>query len=497
MYQRIWDRNINGIREEVVRLWHQRNIQDHIYNRPDASEEEAEEKEKEDASKQEEYATREEDVSRQNKRDGKQHEDVSTPLECEKISRMDTVVLASNDYLRFSEDLSDCARTDVDERDNDDKSRQQRTPNINQLDLSREKVKRNGNLHENVPRMLDRGGINEMENSVLERNDSLSILEDISDFSALENNDDDRLDKDYSANERDTDHSDDEYSDSVDDDDTGDHDDLSHDDDKDSFHMENNAKMFRPKVHARVKACFSRTRGEFEIRHEFGLLHPDTQKINVAVMRVFLKKDLPSKTSIKCPLSFYGERQNKYCYVMYASCKYAECAQRFKFDIAHYPLMPLTIFVYSTDKSEELHPEDKKIHYHLGAQCRNTAKEKLETVMPRKFELDVISKTDVELARAGNMQELRSLNVYQKARSEVNCQYDLQLVSLDLQDLMQFRVNERALSNPYLQHASELNATMFLELTIRAIGPENILSGDATGNCCRAPSCGEYKRILY
>ena len=79
------------------------------------------------------------------------------------------------------------------------------------------------------------------------------------------------------------------------------------------------------------------------------------------------------------------------------------------------------------------------------------------------------------------MQELRSLHVYQKAKSEVNCQYDLTLKSLDLQDLMQLRVNERNPSDPYLRHASDLNAAMFSEETIKLVGPGRILRADATG----------------
>ena len=74
---------------------------------------------------------------------------------------------------------------------------------------------------------------------------------------------------------------------------------------------------------------------------------------------------------------------------------------------------------------------------------------------------------------------------------------DVKLKSNDLSDLMQFRVIEKTLSDPYLQHGSDLNARMFSERTIRAIGPGKILRGDATGTCCRAPENGDYKCILY
>ena len=180
---------------------------------------------------------------------------------------------------------------------------------------------------------------------------------------------------------------------------------------------------------------------------------------------------------------------------MYA--KYVECAQRFKFDIPHNnPLVPLTIFVYSTDTSDEVHPTDEKLYYPLRGQERRDVQEKLASTMPRNFELDVIHGTDVDLALVGNMQELRPLHVYQKARSEINCKYDLTLQSLDLQDLMQLRANESTHRDPFLRHASDLNATMYSEDTIRAVGSKRIVRDDATGNCCRAPPGMNHKRVL-
>lgn len=121
---------------------------------------------------------------------------------------------------------------------------------------------------------------------------------------------------------------------------------------------------------------------------------------------------------------------------------------------------------------------------------------KIATTMPRKFEIDQVNITERELVQAGNMQELRSLNVYQKARSEENSKYDLTLQSLDLQDLMQLCVMEKSLSDPYLRYASDSNATMFSESTLRAVGPGRTLRGDATGNCCRTPAGLDSKLFL-
>ena len=109
--------------------------------------------------------------------------------------------------------------------------------------------------------------------------------------------------------------------------------------------------------------------------------------------------------------------------------------------------MPLTIFIYSTECSDKIHPQDTQFYYQLRGQERKVVQEKLANIIPRKYELEVINKKVIDLARSGNMQELKTLNVYQKARSEVNCQYDLILHSLDLQDLMQLWVVERSLSD--------------------------------------------------
>ena len=62
---------------------------------------------------------------------------------------------------------------------------------------------------------------------------------------------------------------------------------------------------------------------------------------------------------------------------------------------------------------------------------------------------------------------------------------------------MQLRVVERSLSDPYRRYASDVDAIMFCEETIRSIGPGKILRGDATGNCCRAIAGLDCKRISF
>ena len=160
--------------------------------------------------------------------------------------------------------------------------------------------------------------------------------------------------------------------------------------------------------------------------------------------------------------------------------------------------MPTTVFVYSTDYSDEIHPSDKKLYYPLRGEDRKEAQERLRHMMPRVYEIEAMNAIDENIARAGNMQELRHLAVYQKARSEDKFKYDLTLKSLDLQDVIQLWVEENATSDPYLRHVElPLNVTMFSKTKLHAAGPGNIGRLDATRNCCGEPSLLNCKRILY
>lgn len=72
-------------------------------------------------------------------------------------------------------------------------------------------------------------------------------------------------------------------------------------------------------------------------------------------------------------------------------------------------------------------------------------------MLPRQYQLNEIDKIDPDVARAGNMQSLRHLRIYQKVKSETNCKYDLLLKSLELQDIIQLWIEENKLKNPFFR----------------------------------------------
>lgn len=123
--------------------------------------------------------------------------------------------------------------------------------------------------------------------------------------------------------------------------------------------------------------------------------------------------------------------------------------------------------------------------------------------MPRQYQLSCIPKIDDDVARFGNMQELRHLRVLQKVRSETNCRFDLRLKSLELQDLNQLLLEESKSNDPYFRNLTlnastqSIHASMYSINTLRTVGPGKISRTDATGNCCAHPSYWITKRILY
>ena len=152
---------------------------------------------------------------------------------------------------------------------------------------------------------------------------------------------------------------------------------------------------------------------------------------------------LPTELNITCTLRFYGFRKNKDFYVMYGLCRYKSHAQRFKFDINYSDNGQVTLFVYSDVAVEVIHDEPRH-DYQLTQKV-------LQAVKPKEMHLEVGRETNKELAADGNMQNLKLLSTFQKAKSEQNCKYDLRLKSNHIGDLMQQCCDDRKTSDPYLQ----------------------------------------------
>ena len=114
--------------------------------------------------------------------------------------------------------------------------------------------------------------------------------------------------------------------------------------------------------------------------------------------------------------------------------------------------------------------------------------------------LELGRETNKELAADGNMQNLKLLSTFQKAKSEQNCKYDLRLKSNHIGDLMQQCCNDRKTSDPYLQRVGiPVFAMMYSKNQLHLIESKKlwVLHLDATGSVVREPDSEDCKRILY
>ncbi|XP_048512535.1 uncharacterized protein LOC125501306 [Athalia rosae] len=119
---------------------------------------------------------------------------------------------------------------------------------------------------------------------------------------------------------------------------------------------------------------------------------------------------------------------------------------------------------------------------------------------PRDYQLQVESSLDSALAADGNMQDLRRLYIYQKAKSEDNCKNDLALNSGDLSDVFQLWMVQAKEKDPYLRYVSlPLTAMMFTEAQLEIIEKSKgtVVHLDTTGSVVRKPPHLNYKRIYY
>lgn len=137
--------------------------------------------------------------------------------------------------------------------------------------------------------------------------------------------------------------------------------------------------------------------------------------------------------------------------------------------------METTIFISSTDHSNEEHCIENTENYHLRQKERLELREKLKNIKPRKYQLEVENTIDKYVANSGNMQKARSLNVYQKARGEELSKYDLTLKSMELQDLNQLWIEENHTSDPFLRNIElPMSVIMYNEEKLQVIGPGKI-----------------------
>lgn len=259
-----------------------------------------------------------------------------------------------------------------------------------------------------------------------------------------------------------------------------------------------NTDVARPHVSKQMKTKYCENRGELRLPFNVDILIPGSNDLDPENLRLLIRDTLQSSRNIKCRMTFGTLRKNKRNHVLYSICRANDCRQKFKFDIvAEWPL-ETTIFISSTNHSDEIHCRKEDTNYQVRQKERLKLRQELKNIEPRLYQLYVIDTIDKYTASSGNMQKARSLSVYQKARSEEASKYDLTLSSMELQDLNQLWLEENKMRDPFLRYIElPLSIVMYNEEKLVIIGPGKALRADATGNCCGQPTFIEAKRVYY
>ena len=119
---------------------------------------------------------------------------------------------------------------------------------------------------------------------------------------------------------------------------------------------------------------------------------------------------LPKEFKITCTLRFYSYKRNKDFDVIYSICIYKSHSQRFQFHNSYSDNGPITLFVYSKVAREVIHDEPRH-SYRLAGKAQEETQKVLQTVKPREIHLEIVRKMNKELARDGNLQNLKLLKV--------------------------------------------------------------------------------------
>ncbi|KAK5649972.1 hypothetical protein RI129_001001 [Pyrocoelia pectoralis] len=212
--------------------------------------------------------------------------------------------------------------------------------------------------------------------------------------------------------------------------------------------------------------------------------------------RTQLKNLLVTK-QIFCVLSFRGIHFRQNNYVDYAVCKYNGC-RKFKFISYFTKGSSLQTKVYSTSSSIN-HSGNPKF-YHLKGQERKELKKLLIHQHPRSLQCDLIKNLNEKAASNGNFQDVRKLNVFQKARSESIADNDLS--KNDFTDLtLKYEQHTLKGDHQYIQSvALPLHVCLFSkrQLQILSQNGKSTLHFDATGSLVRDLNFNRQgKRIFY
>ena len=174
-----------------------------------------------------------------------------------------------------------------------------------------------------------------------------------------------------------------------------------------------------PKLTKRTRNKFCRNVGELKVASR-KLLREDGS-IDKDEVRRCLVQALAKDFNYPCTLSFFGGiRKNNSSFVTYANCLFVKHKIAFRFHILRIET-PITVIAIQKTKSKKVSHTGAVIYRQLRGKERNENKQDMKYTTPRAFQQKVIGNLDAELVQDGNMQDMRLLSTYQKAKSEYNC----------------------------------------------------------------------------
>lgn len=220
---------------------------------------------------------------------------------------------------------------------------------------------------------------------------------------------------------------------------------------------------------------------------------------NSEIRHIAVRNKLESE-GISCVMSFKGSRINKmkkfcdFTVIEYAICKHRNCR---KYKII-YAVMGDNIKMQLFFKGAKYVNHKEECSYWLKGVERKIAKDRLRKSLPNIVRYEDLMKVDSELFLDGNWQTLRSLPVYQKARSEAFADGDKHRDPV--LDLL-LRAKEQVAEQRYIQHPDGRTLVYLYSKeqinTLIKKGEKVDAYFDATGSVVRPTQYDMGHRVLY
>lgn len=204
-----------------------------------------------------------------------------------------------------------------------------------------------------------------------------------------------------------------------------------------------------------------------------------------------------------CPLRFYGGfRANEGShFVGYATCAIASHKVMFRFDVHEVDEHVMEICLSSDQQLLENHHVDSRVlpYQQIRGEKRREMRKLLKYRSVRMAHLELNKNVDVEVAHAGHLQNATRLSTLYEIKSEERTESRLSLKSKDIEDIIQFYLNDHITKKTLQEVALPLRIVVFgkAELTIIKEVGTKFLHIDATSARCRKPQFLDCKRIYH